>query len=195
MPAGPYLVLRGYDVPGAGDSRGVVPLWPVGRVEGARGFLQPSPAVLVPCKAAQRGPEGGGRAEGASATAPLRHGRALRPSWGTSGKTQLIKAAKQRERSIPANAGGGEAAGTGAAIPAAHGSDGGAGRHSQRNCSLGSVLDGEGSFFHISCPQFQIKNSIRCVILIYNITMNLLIKLTVSGHSYLMYRSIQVYNC
>jgi len=50
VPAAPYLVLRGDDVPGAGHPRWVVSLRPVGRLEGPRRLLQSSPAVLIPCK-------------------------------------------------------------------------------------------------------------------------------------------------
>lgn len=48
--AAPYLVLWGDDVPGARNSGRVIPLWPVGRLEGARRLLQSSPTVLIPWK-------------------------------------------------------------------------------------------------------------------------------------------------
>lgn len=110
--AAPYLVLRGHDVPGTGDSRGVVPLWPVGRVEGARGLLQSSPAVLVPCNAAQRAALSTagaaaapqllqGLAEGARPplTQPHhRHGRAPRLSWGHLWENTVNKGQQNREK-------------------------------------------------------------------------------------------------
>lgn len=45
-----YLVLGGHNVPGARDACWVVPLWPVGCLEGAGRLLQSSPTVLVTWK-------------------------------------------------------------------------------------------------------------------------------------------------
>lgn len=118
--AAPYLVLRGNDVPGAGDSCRVVSLRPVGRLEGPRRLLQSSPAVLIPCKysvqcwpecyrdagdlcnvlVSLQGPRWGRRGRTqpvptASATAPPQDvAEPFGSAGGTSGKTYLLKGRK-----------------------------------------------------------------------------------------------------